>query len=234
MLPLLGLLLALQLVVLGLLLALRQQLRQLGEQLPPPPAALPSPPEATTAPPAPPQTAPPPAPVSPVPAGATAALRDPLVVQFNQQVNLAAELPIQMVEALTGADPAGAVALRAGELDAALYRRWEASELLAAGLPAEQAERLTEALATAQSAAIERLAAHGLRRIATSSGSPFEPLRVVPDPDQPPRWTDRPELDGRVAAVAPGRGGWELAGQVVCPTRAQRYVYRGESAPTDR
>ncbi len=73
-----------------------------------------------------------------------------------------------------------------------------------------------------QRAALARLAALGLKRMPVGPGDAFAPDRVEPS-GEPPLPTTQLSLDGKVASVTPGRGGWLLNGQVIVPAEARAY-----------
>ena len=149
---------------------------------------------------------------------------------WRETLKFAGDVPNRVLQAIEAGQGATVVRSLAVELDRALYDRLDPAQLTAdvPDLDSAAVTGIVEWLRRQQSDWLARLAAAGLKRIATSVGSPFEPGRVVPDPDEPPRVTDRRELDGRVAGVKPGRGGYELHGQLICPTRAERYGWRSE------
>lgn len=92
---------------------------------------------------------------------------------------------------------------------------------------------LTEALppvvTTLREEALAVLAGRGIHRLVVASGAPATPGEVVPLDDQSVPTDDR-ELDGRVARIEPGHGGWRLAERVVVPARAALYHYRAPDA----
>ncbi len=147
---------------------------------------------------------------------------------FLRTLRAAAELPDLALAAIADGRVVEWVRERCEELDLGLYERHDALGIatVCPDLAAEQADAVADWLRHRQSEAADALAARGLKRVTTSVGSPFEPNQVVPDPDEPARPTDRRELDQRVAGVRPGRGGWAFQGVLICPTRAQRYVYQ--------
>ena len=73
-----------------------------------------------------------------------------------------------------------------------------------------------------QTAARQRLAAIGLKRLTVRPGDAFAPGHVDMS-NEPNLVTDDPSLDGRVAEVTNGRGGWLLNGQVLVPAQARAY-----------
>lgn len=113
------------------------------------------------------------------------------------------------------------------DLDRALYHRVEAAEIgRELGLEANRAQALADWLRGKQAAAVLELQRLGLWRIDVSVGMPFDHGRIH-DSDEEPVPTSNQQDDGRVAGVTPGMGGYEYAGQVICPTRARRYEWVG-------
>ncbi len=153
--------------------------------------------------------------------------QDASSARFRQVLKAIVDVPIRVLEAIETGEAPAVLQRDAAELDLGLYERFEAAAVQAAlpDLPATEAAALATWLRERQAQETARLADRGVQRVATSVGSPFEPGRVVPDPEEPPRPTDRRELDGRVAGVKPGRGGYELNGRLICPTRAIAYVW---------
>lgn len=123
-------------------------------------------------------------------------------------------------------------------LDRALYERWDAARLSAAGaeipLPDGVAwVGLAEWIRVQQEFAIASLGQAGLIRIAPSAGSHFEP-EWMSWSDEAPVETGDERLQGRVAGVSPGNGGWRLGDRLARPARARAYDYRPEPAPQQR
>ncbi len=87
------------------------------------------------------------------------------------------------------------------------------------------AEALPPAVTDLREETLVVLAGRGIHRLVVASGAPATPGEVVPLDDQPVLTDDR-ELDGRVARIEPGHGGWRLADRVVVPARAALYHYR--------
>lgn len=115
-------------------------------------------------------------------------------------------------------------------LDQALYQRWSAEAMAAAGDPLVGAgdvdwEALARWVRERQDAAVAALAAGNLHRFAPQAMTLLSPDTAVAS-DEPPVATNNADLRDRVAEVTPGNGGWRLGNQVICPARARLYEWR--------
>lgn len=157
----------------------------------------------------------------------------PPVREFFAHLALLHETLVELPERLGAADDDDVVRLlrrHGADLDRALYSApWQTIEAgyaaavahdpklawLAAVLPPYLEQKRREAR--------EALRGRGIQRIAPSPGSPLDPYEVVACA-RAPRPTGQASLDGRVAGVQPGEGGWKLHGAVVRQAHAEVYA----------
>ncbi|MCC7492505.1 MAG: hypothetical protein IT204_09175 [Fimbriimonadaceae bacterium] len=93
------------------------------------------------------------------------------------------------------------------------------------------AAELTALLERLRQRADQELRRRGVQRMQVSPGTPTG--REVLPSDEPAAPTTQAHLDGRVAAVRPGNGGYWLHGELVVPARAQLYRFCAELAVAD-
>lgn len=83
---------------------------------------------------------------------------------------------------------------------------------------------LFDFVAQLQRAARQRLRARGISRIVASPGSLIDLIHVIPGPGAVP--TREADWDGRIAAIAPGNGGYRLRQRVAVPAIAALFEYQ--------
>lgn len=159
---------------------------------------------------------------------------DPEHVKLLVHIRHVFEMPLLVEAALAASTAAETVSANQSALDRALYQKVSAGELQGCLGSIEPTwgsghfEAVSALLDRAQRDSIERLRKLGLRRISPTAGSSFQTGRVL-DSGEAGVLTRNPDWHQRVAGVEPGCGGYELAGQVLCPTRARRYEYSDEN-----
>ncbi len=113
------------------------------------------------------------------------------------------------------------------DLDRALYEPLPAERLPGlANAPESTRARVVHHLERKRGNCIADLSQRQLKRIVATPGDALVPDRIEERRGRERKATGRRELDGKVAAVAPGDGGWVLAGRVIKTVAAQVYEYR--------